>query len=94
MIEGGVVISNAFELQTGLDNNNHDAAGYKELSKQIHFMICQSCFWCASYISSKTISIAKCPNCYNNKIEWMPILKVDLHKLTCSPKEGDSVAYY
>jgi hypothetical protein len=94
MIEGSVVIFNAYELQTGLNNNNHDGEDNKELSKQIHFMICESCFWCASYISSKSISIAKCPNCYNNKIEWMPIPKVDLDKLTCSPKEGDSVAYY
>ena len=85
---------NAYELQTGLNNNNHDVKGNKELSKQIHFMICESCFWCASYMSSKSISIAKCPNCYNNRIEWMPIPKIDLDKLTCSPKEGDSVAYY
>jgi hypothetical protein len=89
-----VVIFNAYGLQTGLNNNNHDGEGNKELSKQIHFMICESCFWCASYISPKSISIAKCPNCYNNKIEWLPIPKVDLDKLTCSPKEGDSVAYY
>jgi hypothetical protein len=39
-------------------------------------------------ISSKSISIAKCPNCYNNKIEWMPIPRVDLDKLTYSAKEG------
>ena len=85
---------NAYELQTGLNNNNHDVKGIKELSKQIHFMNCESCFWCASYMSSKSISIAKCSNCCNNKIEWMPIPKVDLDKLTCISKEGDSVAYY
>jgi hypothetical protein len=94
MIEGSVVIFNACELQTGLDNNNHDDDGNKQLSKLIRFMICESCFWCASCISSKSISIAKCSNCCNNKIEWMPIPKVDLDKLTCISKEGDSVAYY
>ena len=88
---------NTSGLETKLDNNNnnnHDRDNKKELCKQIHFLLCESCFWCASYISSKSVSIAKCPRCYSNKIEWMPIARVDLDKLTCSPKEGDSVAYY
>jgi hypothetical protein len=89
-----VVIFNAYELQTGLNNNHHAGDDKKENSGQIPFLLSESCFWCASYISSKTISTAKCPNCYNNKIEWMPIPKIDLDKLTCSSKERDSVAYY
>ncbi|MFL6327285.1 MAG: hypothetical protein ACJ71J_13275 [Nitrososphaeraceae archaeon] len=32
------------------------------------------------------MSVAKCPNCNNNKIEWMPISKVDVDKLSHSPK--------
>jgi hypothetical protein len=71
-------------LETRLGNNNHDHDDKKELSKQIHFLLCESCFWCASYIYSKSVSIAKCPNCYSNKIEWMPIPKVDLDKLSRS----------
>ena len=64
------------------NNNGHDRDNKKELSRQIHFLLCESCFWCASDISSKNISIAKCPNCYSNKIEWMPISKVDIDTLT------------
>src|SRR5919197_1688400 len=26
-------------------------------------------------------SVAKCPNCYNNKIKWMPISNINLYKL-------------
>jgi hypothetical protein len=71
------------------NNNNHTRDDKKDLSRQIHFPLCESCFWCASYIHSKSVSVAKCPNCYSNKIEWMPIPKVDLDKLTHSPKEGE-----
>ena len=59
----------------GLDNNDNN-------NDQIHFLLCESCFWCAtSYLSSKNVSIAKCPNCYNNKIKWMPISNIKLYKL-------------
>jgi predicted nucleic acid-binding Zn-ribbon protein len=55
-----------------IDSNNGDDK--KELSKQIHFLFCEICLWCASHLPSKSLSVViKCPNCYNNKIKWMPI---------------------
>jgi hypothetical protein len=68
----------------GLDNNNDNNNGddKKEHFKQRHFLLCESCFWCAtSYLSSKSVSIAKCPNCYNNKIKWMPVSNIYPYKL-------------
>lgn len=56
----------------------------REFFKQIHFLLCKSCLWCASYLSlsSNSISIAKCPMC-SNKLEWMQmqISNVDYSKL-------------
>ena len=63
------------------NNNNHTRDDKKDLSRQIHFPLCESCFWCASYIHSKSVSVAKCPNCYSNKIEWMPIPKVENQRI-------------
>jgi hypothetical protein len=77
----GPIIS---KLQTRLDNIDEK----KEVFKQTYFLLCKSCFWCASYFNSKSVSIAKCPNCYNNKIERMPIPKVNLYKLGYSSR-GD-----
>jgi hypothetical protein len=96
MVEGGVIMFNVPGLQTRLDNNdnNNGDDDKKELSKQIQFLLCESCFWCASCLSSKNVSVAKCPNCYNNKIKWMPISNVDLYKLGYSPNKGDSFAYH
>ena len=56
-------------------NNNH--------GKQKHFVICESCFWCASSISSWSTSdpsltqdeaISKCPLCDSDKINSIPLL--------------------
>jgi predicted RNA-binding Zn-ribbon protein involved in translation (DUF1610 family) len=89
--KGGIIMFNIAGLESGLNNNNQDCNDKKELSKQIHFLLCESCFWCASYLSSKSVSVVKCPNCYNNKIERLPISKSDPDKLT---KEGDAAPYY
>ena len=66
-------------IETRTNNNNIYYNNKKEIffKKQIHFfLLCDSCFWCASYvcpISSSIVSISKCPSCYNNKIKWMPV---------------------
>jgi rubrerythrin len=56
-------------------NNNHD--------KQKHFLICESCFWCASSIISLLLfasdpnfkndkAISRCPVCDGHKISVLP----------------------
>jgi len=53
-----------------------------DYDKKTDFMLCESCFWCAtSYLSSKSVSVVKCPNCYNNKIKRMPIPNINPYKL-------------
>jgi hypothetical protein len=44
------------------------------------FLICESCFWCASSLycedkdKIKMSPFLQCPNCSNNKIELLPLL--------------------
>ena len=79
MIEGGLIMFNV----PGLDNNdNNNGDDKKQDSKQIHFLLCELCFWCAtSYLSPKNVSVAKCPNCYSNKIKWMSVSNINSYKL-------------
>jgi hypothetical protein len=59
------------------------AALVKRLKKyqkrgNIHFAICNSCFWCASYISTNALeksyyASTKCPDCLEGNIESIPI---------------------
>ena len=39
---------------------------------QSYFLLCGSCFWCASYFKVHYI-IQICPSCMNGKIESMPL---------------------
>ena len=41
--------------------------------RHLYFLICESCFWCATHINSDRV-VAKCPVCKDNRIEALPIL--------------------
>ena len=45
-------------------------ANKKIVNDQIHFLICELCFWCASTYSNKADEhqISKCPNCNSGDI--------------------------
>jgi hypothetical protein len=50
----------------------------------IHFAICNSCFWCASYISINTLErsfyvSAMCPDCHEGNIESIPINQNEIY---------------
>jgi predicted Zn-ribbon and HTH transcriptional regulator len=42
-------------------------------AKQIDFLLCRSCFWCASRLLGNINIISKCPICYNEGIESLPL---------------------
>jgi hypothetical protein len=53
--------------QTTQDPVSKNKHGHKR-QKQIYFLICESCFWCASALSLRQIkneTIPKCPMCDN-----------------------------
>lgn len=41
--------------------------------KQVDFLLCPSCFWCASYFDFGELSIIRCPICHNNRMEQLPV---------------------
>ena len=46
--------------------------GIKSTFKQPHFLLCNSCYWCASYLNLRG-RVETCPSCLNDKVESMPI---------------------
>src|SRR5919108_3258998 len=69
----------------------------KRISEEISFLICQSCFWCASYVSTTTTftarrreaaSPSRCPICIEGKIESMSINKNEVYKFDYDDKRG------
>lgn len=69
---------------TKISNNNNDNADLTNINKnnvkhaannQIkHFVICESCFWCTTYLINNVIAVPKCcPMCNNAKEEVLTV---------------------
>lgn len=67
---------NEYNNNNNNNNNNSNETSYKQV---IRFLICDSCFWCASCIALDAPAPVKCPSCNDNKVEWMPITS-DIHE--------------
>jgi hypothetical protein len=65
-----------------------------EVSDKINFLICESCFWCASYFNNYMMVVTKCPLCGNKNIESMPILLDEVHTFNYDPKRGVTLGFY
>ena len=65
------------ENKNSTNNSSNNKTPYKQA---IHFLICDSCYWCASCIKLD-VSVARCPSCNDNKVEWMPIMKTKFTNL-------------
>ena len=69
------------ETQTDLDYDKKTT-----IFKQIHFMLCESCFWCASsllspsslYDLSNDNTFSKCPACNEYSLKLIPIYNKSL----------------
>ncbi len=58
------------------------------ITKQRHFLLCESCFWCASSISLVSMDWI-CPVCNNsNKIESIPIQNNEIYKFDYNQRYG------
>ena len=66
------------QFETNLDNI-YEKKAFRY--KHIHFLLCESCYWCTSYLKSNKISIYKCPSCHKTAMKWMPLSAADIYKL-------------
>ena len=58
-------------LEDGSETNRNFPAN---TDKRVDFLLCPSCFWCASYFNFGELSIIRCPICHNNRVEQLPVL--------------------
>jgi len=62
--------------------------------KKIDFLLCNSCFWCASYLNLRTsFIVVQCPLCKENAIEWIPISANDAYSFDYNPVTGVIVEF-
>jgi hypothetical protein len=66
--------------------------GKTKIFKPINFMLCESCFWCASSLSSSLLyhfsdndTVSNCPICNKHSLKLIPIASISLlQKAGCS----------
>jgi len=75
---------------TANKNNIKDTASHHKK----YFLLCEACFWCATYlINDGGTTFSKCPTCNNAKIESLPIAKNEFYKFDYSPLSGFTLEF-
>ena len=64
-----------------------------EVSDKINFLICGSCFWCASLFNIYREVVSKCPSCNSNCVESMPISHHEVYTFNHDPKRGVTLGF-
>ena len=63
------------------------------ISDKVSFLICQSCFWCASCLTPDADSFAKCPSCTERNIESIPIAENEDYRFDNDTKRGITIEF-
>lgn len=62
-------------------------------SRERRFLICKTCFWCASLFNDTPRAIETCPSCMNSTLESMPISFDETYKLDYNPRRGITLEF-
>jgi hypothetical protein len=63
-------------------HNNQPCIPHSRIDvRQPHFLLCGSCYWCASYFHDERTTI-KCPSCQSDRLESFPISNGEIYKST------------
>jgi hypothetical protein len=74
---------------TASSSNEETAASPRaRISKKIDFLLCNSCFWCASSLNLRSFGVTECPSCDENTIERMPLQENDVYSFDYNQVTG------
>ena len=59
-----------------------------------NFVLCRSCFWCASILNTRYRYLNSCPSCMNPELESMPISLDDIYTFDHDPRQGVSLGFW
>jgi hypothetical protein len=63
-------------------------------SNERNFLMCESCFWCASFLNSRYRSFNQCPSCMNSDLESMPISANEIYTFDYDPWQGVTLEFW
>jgi hypothetical protein len=95
----------AYDLRLKQAKLSQDAIVNKEIvqhTNRIYFMICNYCYWCASYfgiddlesLSGSSSHVLNCPICNSHNTELMPIATDESFRIEYSLTRGMEIEFY
>ena len=80
------------QIRTNSSIRTEERNGMKLTFKQPHFLLCNSCLWCASDLNLRgTVEI--CPSCMNGKVESMPISDNEIYTFRYNAIRGVTLEF-
>ena len=80
------------QIRTNSSIRTEERNGMKLTFKQPHFLLCNSCLWCASDLNMRgTVEI--CPSCMNGKVESMPISDNEIYTFRYNAIRGVTLEF-
>ena len=94
----------AEEVSADADSQAYTLGPKTRISDEITFVMCQSCFWCASCLSSKIVStiaetdgsssLTKCPYCIEGNMESIPIAENENYRFDYYTRRGLTIEFF
>ena len=76
-------------LGRGSETDRHP---YTPTYNQIDFLLCSSCYWCASYFNYSKVA-TRCPTCDNDNVESLPISIDELYTFSHDGNRGVTLEF-
>ena len=92
MFTAETVSLNSSEEFHSLKNKAEIATKKKDLGNNISFLLCEACYWCASYFNSDT-TLTRCPKCGNDNVESMPIANGEVYTFSHNRYRGITLEF-
>lgn len=96
---GPIVFVNKCEAQNESSVNEHESwctAESKnkdmEIPTRSYFVLCESCYWGATFFNSSTNSVIKCP-CCNGRLDTIPISPNEVYNFRYDPSRGVTMEF-
>jgi hypothetical protein len=64
-----------------------------DVSKERYFLICKSCFWCASVLNNIHRSVEVCLSCMNSELDSMPLSFDEPYKFNYDVRRGVTLEF-
>jgi hypothetical protein len=73
---------------TAEDKNNPTG-----IPSQMHLVLCQTCYWCATFLNINKTPIFKCAYCNSIKLDSIPISDNEICKFRYDPARGVTMEF-